>query len=69
VRFSKCSKVKVVFGIDARWNVDVELKCLEEIPFQLVATNTCTYMWATAAVTVVPVVTVAAAETNFHTDE
>ena len=34
------AQVKVVFGVDARWNVDVELQRLQEVPLQLVTRHT-----------------------------
>ena len=40
MRLSKRTKVKVIFGVDARRNVDVELKGLEKIPFQFITTFT-----------------------------
>ena len=57
MRLGECTKVKVVLGVDARRYVDVELKCLEKIPLQLIATHTGTV--AVLVVIVVAVVVVA----------
>ena len=39
VRLGERSKVKVILGVDARRNVDVKLKCFQEVPLQLIATH------------------------------